>query len=492
MTSNKGSYRQIFKATSLFGGVQVFNIIIGIIRSKIVAVLLGASGMGVLGLFTTTIAMVQSITGLGLSSSAVRDISEANGSGNSQKIASSIKILRRWVWATGLFGSVATVALAPLLSKWTFGNEEYTWAFIWLSVTLLLNALSSGQTSLLQGMRRLKDMAKSSMLGSLVGLITSIPLYYFFGIKGIVPALIVTAATALLLSSYFARRVSVAPVKQTWHESYKGGINMAKLGIAMMFSGFMVTLVSYVTNLFVSRTGGVSDVGMYRAAWTISAQYVGLVFTAMATDYFPRLAGLNNDSKAQHQTVNQQAEIALLILGPMLVTLIGFAPLLVRLLYTPEFLPIRTMICWNMIGIPFKAASWALGFLVIAKGNSKLYFITETLANAIMLLFNILGYMWGGLAGLGFAFFASYAAYLAIMAAIAYRAYGFRFDRLLIRIFVLQLAMVSATFAATFIVSTPISYAIIVIALIASTIYTLKEVNKRLNILEVVKKFRNK
>jgi len=109
-----------------------------------------------------------------------------------------------------------------------------------------------------------------------------------------------------------------------------------------------------------------------------------------------------------------------------------------------------------------------------------------------MLLFNILGYIWGGLAGLGFAFFSSYAAYLAIMAAIAYRAYGFRFDRQLIRIFVLQLAMVSATFAATFIVSTPISYAIIVIALIASTIYTLKEVNKRLNILEVVKKFRNK
>lgn len=470
----------------------MFNILIGIIRSKVVAMLLGASGMGVLGLFTTTIAMVQSITGLGLPSSAVREISEANGSGNSSRIASSIKVLRRWVWATGLLGSVATIALAPMLSKWTFGNDEYTWAFIWLSLTLLLNALSSGQTSLLQGMRRLKDMAKSSMLGSLVGLITSIPLYYYFGIKGIVPALIVTAITALMLSSYFARKVVVAPVTQSWGESYRGGLSMAKLGIAMMFSGFMVTLVSYATNLFISRTGGVSDVGLYRAAWTISGQYVGLIFTAMATDFFPRLAGLNNDGKAQNQAVNQQAEIALLILGPMLVSLIGFAPLIIRILYTPEFLPIKVMICWNMIGIPFKAASWVLGFLVIARGNSKLYMLSETAANIIMLLFNILGYMWGGLAGLGFSFFASYLIYLVIMIAIASRSYSFRFSKQLIRIFILQLVLVSAAFAATLIASTLAVYAIILILLVLAAAYSFVELNKRLNIKEIIQKFRKK
>lgn len=486
VTSNSGTYRQIFKATSLFGGVQVFNIIIGIIRSKIVAILLGASGMGILGLFTTTIAMVQSVTGLGLPSSAVREISEANGSGDSKKISSSIKILRRWVWATGLFGSVTTIVMASNLSKWTFGNEYYSWAFVWLSITLLLNALSSGQTSLLQGMRRLKDMAKASMLGSLAGLITSVPLYFYYGIKGIVPALIVTAATIFLISSFFARRVAVTPIKQSWVESYKGGVNMARLGVAMMFSGFLVTLVSYATNLFISRTGGLSDVGMYSAAWTISGQYVGLIFTAMATDFFPRLAGLNNDGRAQRHAVNQQAEIALLILGPMLVFLIAFAPLVIRILYTPEFLSIKNMICWNMIGIPFKAASWVLGFLVIAKGNSKLFFITETFANAITLLLNLIGYKLGGLTGLGFSFFASYVVYLCIMIVIAHENYGFRFSRQCVRIFVFQVGLVFAIFVATFVSIKQISYTIISIIIMISSIYSLIELNKKLNIRNII------
>ncbi len=212
MKEEQSSYRQIFKATSLFGGVQVFNILIGIVRVKFVAVLLGAAGVGIMGLLNAPLQLIISITGLGIAFSAVRDVSEANGTGDQGKIAVVIKTLGRWSWFTGLLGAVITITLAPLLSKWTFGNHEYTWAFIWLSVTLLLQAISKGQSAILQGTRRLKDMAKAGVIGSLLGLVTSIPLYYLYGLQGIVPAMIITAITGLVLSWYFSDRANFSRV----------------------------------------------------------------------------------------------------------------------------------------------------------------------------------------------------------------------------------------------------------------------------------------
>ena len=189
-STGRESYKSIFKATTLFGGVQAYQILIGIIRSKFVAVLLGTVGMGLLGLYQSALQLVQGITSLGLSQSAVRDVSEANGSGNLERIGKTVSAYRKLVWFTGLMGMVAVLALSPVLSKTTFGNYDYTLPLILLSITLLFDQLAAGQKVVLQGMRRLKDLARASVIGSTLGLIISVPLYYAFGIKGIVPTLI--------------------------------------------------------------------------------------------------------------------------------------------------------------------------------------------------------------------------------------------------------------------------------------------------------------
>ena len=45
------SYNHILKYTGIFGGVQGLNIAIGILRSKLIAIILGPSGMGLVSLF---------------------------------------------------------------------------------------------------------------------------------------------------------------------------------------------------------------------------------------------------------------------------------------------------------------------------------------------------------------------------------------------------------------------------------------------------------
>ena len=98
------SYGNIFKTTFLFGFVQVFKAVIAIVKNKLVAILIGPEGMGLWGIFNSTIQMIQTGAGLGINQSAVRDVAEAKGSGDHERVSRIVKVTNRVVLFTGLLG----------------------------------------------------------------------------------------------------------------------------------------------------------------------------------------------------------------------------------------------------------------------------------------------------------------------------------------------------------------------------------------------------
>ena len=339
-TQDRTAYRSILKATSLLGGVQVFNILIQIVKQKFIAILLGPTGMGIIGLYISATFLIQGLTSMGLSSSAVKNVAEANGSGDFQRISRVVTVLRRLVWITGLLGMTVVIALSPILSKSTFGNYDYTIPFIFVSVTLLLQQLSAGQSVVLQGMRKLKHLAKSGVLGSFSGLIISVPIYYFFGIEGIVPTLILSSITTLILTWCFSRKIKIEKQKITPKQTFQEGKGMLKMGIAMSLNSVLVLGVAYIVRIFIVRIGGTEEVGLYTAGFAIVNGYAGLIFTAMGTDYYPRLAGVNKNNEKCKEMINQQAEVAILILAPIIMIFLLIAPYAITLLYSIEFVSI--------------------------------------------------------------------------------------------------------------------------------------------------------
>ena len=93
------SYSHILKYTSLFGGVQGLGILVGIVRNKLVALLLGPDGMGLVSLFNSTIKLVSDSTNFGLSMSAVKNLSEAYDTGDDEKVRHVVRLVRSWRWA---------------------------------------------------------------------------------------------------------------------------------------------------------------------------------------------------------------------------------------------------------------------------------------------------------------------------------------------------------------------------------------------------------
>lgn len=490
MQEQKSSYREIIKATSLFGGVQVFNIIIAIIRSKIIAVLLGPSGMGIFGLFTSTAGLISTLTNFGLGTTATRDIAAANERGNLNRISKVVTVFWRLVWITGTLGAFITFISAPWLSVLTFGSKEYTMAYMWLACSLLFNQLTSGQNALLQGMRKLKYLAKANTLGSFIGLIISSTLYYYYGIDGIVPAIILTALFLLSVTYYFTRNIKIQRIEVTCKETIFEGKSMLLMGYMLSLSGLISTGSSYIVRVFISSTGSLEDVGLYNAGFAIIGTYVGLVFTAMSTDYYPRLSGVSHDAKKGTLLINQQAEITLLILSPILTIFLIFIDWVILVLYSTEFTAISRLIQWAALGMYFKAASWSIAFIFLAKGASKLFFWNEFFGNIYVLGLNLLAYHLYGLDGLGLSFLISYIIYFIQVFFLTKHKYDFRFSLEFYKIFIIQLVLGIICFIVNMFVKTPLNYILGLLFILISFWYSYKELDNRIDFKGIINKYK--
>jgi len=491
-SSSQRSYRQIMKATSLFGGVQFVQIVIQIIRSKVIALLLGPTGMGLIHLFTTTVHLLGSLTNFGLGTSAVKDIAAAESTENPEEVSRISTVLKRLIWATGVLGAVLTIILSPQLSELTFENREYTSAFIWLSLSLLFNQLTSGQLAVLQGLRKLKFLAKANLYGSFIGLLITLPLYYFFGLEGIVPAIIVTSLITLMASWFFSRRLDIKSLPVSLTDIFHQGKDMLKMGFLISLTGLLAIAASYILRIYITRAGGVDQVGLYGAGFAIIESYVGLVFTAMSKDYYPRLSAVHSDNFKVREIVNQQAVLALLILIPIILGFLIFSPYVVRLLYSREFLPITGMINWAILGIFFRAVSWSMGFVLLAKSDSKIFVKTAIGFNAVFLTLNIAGYYFGGLAGIGISFLVNYIIHFIGLLLITRQRYRFSFRPGFYKIMVSGAVLCASGFLITFIDSPIWRYSLGIALIGAGSYYSYVEMNKRLNIKELLSTFRKK
>jgi len=174
-------------------------------------------------------------------------------------------------------------------------------------------------------------------------------------------------------------------VKVSIKDIWSDGKEMLIMGFMISLSGIITLIVSFLVRVFIGNYGNIEDIGLYNAGFAIVNSYVGMIFTAMATDYYPKLSAIANDNIKANETINQQAEIAVLILSPIILVFIVFIKWIVILLYSNAFVAVNGMILFAASGMIFKAISWAVAFLFLAKSSSRLFFWNELISNIYML-----------------------------------------------------------------------------------------------------------
>lgn len=423
------SSRGLIKSMLVIGSAQVVNILISIVRMKLLAVLLGPSGVGLLSIYNSLLGMVQKTAGLGMGTSGVREIASSRGDD------ATLSSVRRVLFAAHLIqGALAMVAvwlLRERIAIWLFDDAVRVTEVGLIGIAVLLGLLAAAQTALLQGLRKIGDMGRVTVLSAFVGTLVGLAAIWLQGESGLIWFVLVQPMAVVLIALHYTRRLPkpIAPCLlfvETW-DVWK---RMAKLGAAFMLGGLASAATLLLVRGRISQELGLDAAGYFAAAWGITMTYVGFLLSAMGADYYPRLTEVIHDKVPAVRLMNDQAQLSLAIGGPVLLLLIGLAPWVITLLYSNAFEPAVTLLQWQMVGNVFKLASWAMSFSIVAFGRPGFQIIAQ-------LSFNImyLGLVWlllpdMGLSITAIAFVLGYVFYFLVVFLITKRLVGFRWQAL--------------------------------------------------------------
>ena len=481
-------YRSILKTTSIFGGAQILQIFIGLVRSKFVALLIGATGMGLNSMYMSSLTMIITLFGLGINSSVVRDLSKAFDENDMERFSTIIKVFRRILFILSAGGMLCVILMSPLLSKWAFNSTNNTLNYCYLSLIVYFTLLTQGNDALLIGMRRIKAMAMCSLIGSVVTLAASIPFFYFWGLKGVVPGLIVSTVANYLVTYLYVRKISLSESNITWEKVKIYGRPMIVLGIAMVLASLLGNVTTYLINISITRLGGLDDLGYFNAGISMTTQAVMLVFSAMSADYFPRLVASLSDNTRMNDTINQQSEILLYLSVPILSTLMITSPLIITILLSSKFQIIQNFIRVLCLGMLFKAASYALGYVSFAKGDKIVYVFLEGVYGNIVNLALSLGmyYLWG-LTGLAYSFVVVYALYFIIITIVNQNRYHYKRSKALSKELLCSIVVLVTLLGLNYILVGKIYYIVSLSFLLVIMVYYLNKLNQKTEIFSYVK-----
>ncbi len=421
------SYQHILKYTGIFGGVQGLNIVLGLVRTKLIALLLGPSGMGLASLFNTTVGFVSQATNLGVSFSAVRHLSSLYDAGDEAALAHFVKVVRGWSLLTALLGMLVCVMIGPLLSQTTFAWGNHTLHFMLLAPAVGMLAITGGETAILKAMRALGALASVQVLAVVAALVISIPIYYFFGESGIVPVIVLMALATMLLTVRHSYRL--VPLQLSGAKGMLGeGMEMVRLGVAFTLAAVIGSASELLIRSYLNVVGDLDMLGLYNAGYMLTITYAGMVFSAMEADYFPRLSGVQHDIDATNECVNRQMEVSLLLLSPMLAALMLSLPILIPLLFSAQFLPVVEMAQVATLAMYLKVMTLPVAYITLARGYSLSYLFLETSYYVAFIVLFVVGYEQWGLYGTGVAVALAHLFEYVLVNGYAYKKYGYRFS----------------------------------------------------------------
>lgn len=439
--AGQAGQRHMLAATSVTGLASVGNIALSVVRVKVIALLVGPAGIGLLGLYLRLTTLVATLSGLGLSQSGVREVAAAK---NPDELARTRRALMSASLVLGLLAAAVLLIFKRPIARAVFEDTTRADEVAWLGLAVLMTGLATAQTAYLQGLRKIKQAALVTVGGALVGSLVGIAFVVALGADGLVAVVIASPTGGALVAWLFARRArreaephaNPGPLSQLvprWR-------SLVAMGVTVMVAQLASNYVSLEVRARLVEDLGLATAGHFEASWQISMTYIGFVLTAMGADFFPRLtaavASARNDRthpssspNPSHRLVNDQTEVALLLAAPVLIGLAGLAPVGIHILYSSDFEPSILLLRIQALGDTLRIVAWPLAYLMLAHGRNRLYLAAELLWSGVFFGLILAFLPTFGLTATAIAYTLAFAAYLAFLLVAAKKVDRLTLDR---------------------------------------------------------------
>jgi O-antigen/teichoic acid export membrane protein len=393
------------------GSGSAISLLAGLLSNKAYAVWVGPEGMGLLGLLQGLLGISAIIAGMGLSSGLVRLGAAEVAANNTPRVLA----LRRAAWQLFLYFSAGIAVLMLLLSQpiaHFLLADSPVWIVPVVVVALLLSLAAGVNIGLLNAYHRISVLARVTAVSSILGAVFGITVVWFWRAEAMPLVVLGLPLAQCILASYYSRGLALPLEKVSPREVKEAQTALLRFGLPFTGSQLVGTAVQLGLPFLVLYQLGQEEVGYYRAAVMFSVGYVGFLLNALGQDFYPRLSALKDQSEAFRGAIHAQQRFMVLLGSPLIALSIALAPLIIRIIFSEEFLPALDVLHWQLLGDLPKFVSWTLGYAVLAALPSRFYLLSETVGGLSLLVFSWLGMAWFGLEGLGIGFLLSYIVYL--------------------------------------------------------------------------------
>jgi PST family polysaccharide transporter len=401
--------KRLLKVTALMSSVTVITLFFNLLKNKAIAVLVGPSGIGLYSLFMSLYTTMVSLTSIASGGSVVKAIAEANSKNDKPKLYAIKKILTFLAIAIGVSIGFLVFIFREKLSQWAFGSPLYADEIKLIGFVIIFAIFANFWQSWLNGLREIRMIAKIRVYTTIVVSTISIVLVYFYRLDGIIYSVILVPIVGFIFAAWaFKKKVFFSHYNLKLSD-YKSTANeVLKIGLVLLLISLLFQVGVYINRSIISNKMGIESLGVFFAAWTISMSYLEIFLSSLSVDYYPRLVENKDNQESYIKIVNEQLFFSLLMIFPLILFVYIYAPYIIALLFSHEFVEAVVILKWQIIGDLFKVFVWIFGYLLIVHSSLKYSLFVQ-----LIWVVGYTGLVWFGLDqwGLsitGIAFFISY------------------------------------------------------------------------------------
>lgn len=402
----------LFK-TSFWSAISsAIKVLAGIVTTKIMAVFVGPNGVALLGNFNNIMSTLISFSNGAIGSGITKYISEYDDEEEKENIvAHSIKICL----TCSLIIGAGILIFHNALARLAFGNTDYSSAFIIGGATIIFFGLNTTISAVYNGYRHISYLIITGIIGSILSVVLAFVITMRFGLFGALINSAIAQICIFMINIYFMRKLKLVNVhlirsklnrNLTW-KLFKYALMSTVTAVVVPMSTLMIR--KYILSSFSS-----DEAGYIQGVWNISSAYLLVVTTTLSVYYLPTLSSIKDEISLRREIFKGYKFILpIAILCGIIIYLCR--DMIIHVLYTPEFMPMKRYFLFQIIGDTFKIASWILAFLMVAKAMTKWFIITELLFSFLYVIFSFFFMKLYGSIGVTYAYVLNYLLYLIVM-----------------------------------------------------------------------------
>lgn len=405
--------KDLVKVFSLSGVSTVVKLITGLIRTKIVALLLGPGGIALISQMNNTIDLFSRISNGGITTGVTKYIAEFRSSKDEFRniLSNSLKIILIFSTLTGF----VLIVFSGYLARIILTDISYKSIFVIYGILIILFSLNRLLLAIINGNKDFTSFIKINIISNIVILIYSIGLIYYFGIYGALLSMVTSQSIIIGITVFVI-------FKKPWFKkkNFKGNFNsgilkkLSGFSLLTVFTFFLGPIATITIRSYIIKDISIDAAGYWSGVTRISGLVLMVVSQALTIYLIPRFSELTSKLKIRKEIINTYKLVIPLLLVSF--TAIYFLrDFIINILFSSEFKPMGELFLFQFIGDFFRIVSWIISIQLIAKAMIKLTIITEVSFNLIYLGLSIYCIKTFGLIGVVYAWSINYFLYLILM-----------------------------------------------------------------------------